>query len=50
MCKYNYYNTTNNLIIFIDLQRILKQVKHDDVVLFHSCCHNLTCIKLTLKV
>lgn len=43
VCTYPYYDAVTHLINFDKLyENLKKNVKNNDVVLFHSCCHNPT--------
>lgn len=42
VCTYPYYNAATHSINFDELYEILKNVKNNDVVLLHGCCHNPT--------
>ncbi|URJ28343.1 amino acid aminotransferase [Candidatus Blochmannia vicinus (nom. nud.)] len=42
ICTYPYYNNITHSLNFDELYSSLKNVKPNDVVLFHCCCHNPT--------
>lgn len=48
VCTYPYYDAITHSINFDRLYENLKNVKDNDVVLFHGCCHNPTGIDLNI--
>lgn len=46
---YPYYDYENHNLDFEGMLNALKQVKHDDVVLLHACCHNPSGMDLTVE-